>query len=46
MYTEDLIDAGCDVKTCRENLLDLLTTLLMGDHFAAEYTLLHLLSSV
>lgn len=43
---QDLIDAGCDVKTCRENLLDLLTTVLMGDHFAAEYMLLHLLSSV
>ena len=35
-----------DVCAARQLVLDTLTRMLMGDKLAAEYTLLHLLSSV
>ena len=37
---------GCDWKTSRQNLFDMLTTILMGDQLTAEFVLLHLISSV
>ena len=37
---------GTGIKGCRKVLLELLTGVLLGDGLAAEYTLLHLFSSV
>ena len=37
---------SCNVLSARQLSLDLLTQTLLGDNLAAEYTLLHLLSSV
>ena len=41
-----LTEVGCEVSSSRDQLLDFLTTLMLGDELAAEYTLLHLLSRV
>lgn len=42
------LDAGVNggIESCRRMLLDMLTQALCGDSLAAEFTLLHLLSSV
>jgi hypothetical protein len=43
---EVLTEQGCNVKLCRDTLIDILTVMCQGDVLAAEYILLHLLSSV
>ena len=37
---------GCNVLACREAVVDMLATVLLGDRLAAEYVLFHLISSV
>ena len=45
-YIIDVSELYGRVLTARSSLIDLLTTALMGDKLAAEYTLLNLISTV
>ena len=45
-YNVDVSELYGTVISARSSLIDLLTTALMGDKLAAEYTLLNLMSTV